>query len=266
MKTSGFTNYIYLLYGQSDVCFAEAAYSIGTLLEKTDARFSRVIVFTDRPEKIGSWPVVCESIADHFEKMKGQIGYWHRAKLCVISRCFELYPGNVIFFDSDTIIHGPIRKFADSLVQGKALMHRFESKNPIAGLAGFRTRLPDGTFYCYGGDSWMYNSGVIGIHESKKDVIPVALAICDELLATGMKSHTFEQIAISEALRISNIEILEVHPAVSHYCRNSQKKYMREKIPQACQKLQTEPWKLGNTIPYSYPRVFLSKILRKLGA
>jgi hypothetical protein len=54
-------NYIYLLYGTGDDCYIEAAYGIGTLRKRQDAALSRIIVFTDQPQKVKDWPVECET-------------------------------------------------------------------------------------------------------------------------------------------------------------------------------------------------------------
>jgi hypothetical protein len=269
---NSFTNYVYLLHGQEGIYYAEAAYSIATLLKKMDAACSRVIVFTDQPARVRSWPVICESIVDEVDSMKGETGFGHRVKIGVIAKCFQSYPGNVLYLDSDTIISGSIQNAAGSIHEGCALMHRFEfmirrheSKNPWSKLAGVRTKLGDESAYSYGADSWMYNAGVIGLHRADLRVLDAALKICDAMLRVWGPVHITEQVAFSEAFRVSKIKILEAQKWITHYCRTKDKEYMRKRISRLCGRLEKMPWEFEQRIPYTYPRVLLSKILRKAG-
>jgi hypothetical protein len=254
------TNYIYLLYGAGDECYREAAYSIGTLKRKFDPATSRIIVFTDQPGKIKDWPVICESVAGELEAMRGVTQFNHRAKLCVILKCFELHPGNVIYLDSDTIIRGKITGLAGRLCSGTAIMHIFESRNPFSELTGFQARLANQIIYRYSPDSWMYNAGVIGIHSADRALVGRALELCDALLDFGNRKHTVEQFSISETLRVSGHRVLEARGTVVHYVRH--KPYVREKISQMIRETGTPPWAFEREISYSYLRVYW---MQKLG-
>ena len=257
--SSPITNFIYLLFGDDDIFLTEASYSIGTLLKRIDPKRSHVILFTDRPEKVRSLPVICESIANDINKMKGPAGYVYRIKLCCILKCAEKYPGNIVFLDCDTIVKGPVQEAADKLGNSHVLMYKQER---LAGrfpqYEGFHTRLPDGTEYSYGPESWMFNSGVIGLHHDNAKILNTALAICDALLLQGRLCHIAEQFAASEAFRLSGLKILEAQKVVAHYYRGSAKRYMHHKLLQAVQ-IQKELWNLDHPIPYSYPRVQLFK-------
>ncbi len=253
------TNYVYLIYGSHEDCFLEAAYSVGTLLRQVDAGLSRVIIFTDQPEKIKGWPVVCESIAGQLADMRGKTKFIHRAKLCVILRCLELYPGNVVFLDSDTFVRGNIQSLANKLSPGRAIMDAFEAKNPFPEFAAFQTTLSDRTSYHYTKDSWMCNSGVIGIHRQDAILIRRALELCDALLATGSGQHTIEQFSVSEILRISRVEILHSQGTIVHYVKA--KPYMRQKISKIMRATQKQPWEFERLIPYWYPFVKFLKLI-----
>ncbi len=254
------TNYIYLLYGTGDDCYVEAAYSIGTLRKRLAAGSSRIIVFTDQPEKVKGWPVDCESVAGQLEIMRGKTNFSHRAKLCVIAKCFEKYPGNAVYLDSDTSVRGDIFKLMGRLAAGTAIMHSFECLNPQIGLAGFHTRLAGGIAYRFTPVSQMYNAGVIGLHRDDQGLVNLALELCDALLDFGSRIHTAEQFSVSEALRISNIKILEARGVITHYMGH--RFYMREKIQQRIRQTGQPPWQFERPIPYSYLKV---KWLRKLG-
>ena len=248
------TNYIYLLYGAGDDCYIEAAYSVGTLLKRLDPVSSRIIVFTDQPERVKDWPVECDSIAGQLETMRGKANFSHRAKLCVILKCLEKYPGNVIYLDSDTSVRKNIGKLAARLCPGTAILHRFESRNPEIGLSGFQTMLADGISYRFTPDSQMYNAGVIGLHRDNRKIVSLALELCDALLDFGSRRHTVEQFAISEALRISSINILEARGVVTHFLQH--KYYMRKKIGEMILKTGQEPWQFERPIPYSRWKVY----------
>jgi hypothetical protein len=254
------TNYTYLLYGLQDEYYLEAAYSIGTLLRRIDARSARVIVFTDQPEKIKAWPVVCESISGQLAEMQGKTRFIHRAKLCVILRCLELYPGNVVYLDSDTFVRGDIQSLADKLAPRRvAIMDAFEAKNPIAELAGFQAKLSDQTAYGYTKDSWMLNSGVIGIHRQDAVLIRRALELCDLLLAAGMHRHTMEQFSLSEVFRLAPVKVLFSRGTIVHYVKA--KYYMRQKISEVMRARKKQPWEFERPIPYWYPFVKFLKLI-----
>jgi hypothetical protein len=254
------TNYIYLLYGAADDCYIEAAYSIGTLLNQIDAASSRIIVFTDQPERMKDWPVHCESIAGQLEAMQGKANFSHRTKLCIILKCFDKYPGNVVYLDSDTSMRGDLVTLAERLSPGTAIMYSFECLNPEIGLSGFHTQLAGGISYRFAADSQMYNAGVIGLHSGNRKIVNLALELCDALLDFGSRVHTVEQFSISEALRISNIRVLEARGIITHYLQH--KFYIRKKIYEAIHKTRLKPWQFEHPVPYSRWKVYW---LRKFG-
>lgn len=254
------TNYLYNLYGTDENFYLEAAYSIGTLLKRVKADSSRIIVFTDRPEKIQKWPVICEDVAKDLPEMQGATGFIHRTKLCVILRCVEKYSGNVVLMDSDTFVRGDFQHLVERLAPGRAIMDSFESRNPLPELEGFEATLPDATAYRYTKDSRMCNAGVIGIHRDDAHLIRRALALCDAFLATGLKRHTFEQFAVSEVFRLAATEMVYSREAVTHYFKA--KPYMRKQISRRIRNTAKSPWEFERTIPYSYPYV---KILKLVG-
>jgi hypothetical protein len=263
MQTSGeITNYVYHLYGDDEIFLAEASYSIGTLLKKISPANSRVIVFTDRPAKFASMPVLCESIAGQVDGMKGPSGFGFRVKLCCILKCAEIFPGNIIYLDCDTIVTGQIQKLADRLGNGRALMYRQEKlAGRFSQFEGFQMQLPDGVKYNYGPESVMFNAGIIGVCHDDAKILKTALAICDGLLLQGRKNHVCEQFAVSEALRISGLEILEADKFVAHYNRTSAKKYMHA---QFAARSKERPLDFDRPIPYSYPRIQLFKLMEKI--
>ena len=254
------TNYVYLLYGTSEDAYTEAAYSIGTLRMRLDAGDSRIIVFTDQPDKVKDWPVICESVAGELAAMRGRTNLIHRAKLCVLLKCFERYPGNVFYLDSDTFVRGDIKRLAGRLVPGTAIMHRFESRNPEIGLAGFQTTLAGKIAYRFSADSQMFNAGAIGLHREDREVVRLALELCDAILDSGNRIHTAEQFSISEALRISKVKLVEARKVVTHYMGH--RVYILAKVRETARQSGKQPWAFERLIPYSFLKVYW---LRKFG-
>jgi hypothetical protein len=259
------TNYVYHLYGDDEIFYTEALYSIGTLLKQSSREDSRIVVFTDRPERFRSMPVICESIADEIEEMKGPCKYPYRVKVCCILKCAEMFPGNIIYLDCDTIVKKPLREAADALGHGYAMMY---SQEKLAGrfpqFEGFEVQFLDGTKYSYGPESWMFNAGVIGIHREDAKFLKNALVICDNLLLQNRRNHVCEQFAVSEALRIAGLKIREARKWITHYYRGSAKQYMHDKFPEYTAHLKKELWNFDRPLPYSYPRVQLHKWKRRM--
>lgn len=263
------TNYIYLLHGTKEIFYTEAAYSIATLLKHIDHRSSRVIVFTDRPEKLRTWPVLCHSIASDLSAMKGPAGFVHRVKICALARCLDSYSGNAVYLDADTFIRGSqarLTKMVERIAEDTAVMyhhefnmHRKRFQDPYAKLANFEMPLADGRSYSFGANSWMHNAGVVGIHESHRGLLDITLKLCDEFLRLfGRVVHISEQLAFSEIFRTLNINVVPAEGPIIHYYRSSRRSYMREKL---AQRNGEASWDSDNLIPYSAPRLTLFKLL-----
>jgi hypothetical protein len=259
------TNYVYHLYGDDEIFYTEALYSIGTLLKQTRPEDSRIIMFTDRPERFRSLPIVCENIAGEIAEMKGPCNYPYRVKVCCILKCAELFPGNIIYLDCDTIIKKPLREAAEMLGNGYAMMYLQEK---LAGrfpqFEGFEVQLSDGQTYRYGHDSWMFNAGVIGVSRGDAKILENALIICDNLLLQQRRNHVCEQFGVSEALRMAGLKIRDARKWIVHYYRSSAKQYVHDKFPGYRAGLKRELWDFERPLPYSYARVQLHKWKRRL--
>ncbi|MGN6554919.1 MAG: hypothetical protein ACTHLW_14525 [Verrucomicrobiota bacterium] len=259
MRNAPFTNYVYHLYGNDEIFLKEASYSISTLFRRIDPKTSRIVLFTDHPERATSLPVTCVSIADEIPAMRGQSNYCYRVKLCCILKCTQEFPGNVVYLDCDTIVARSPESLAARLQPGQGLMYlREKLQGRFHQFEGFQMRLPDGRQYRYDADSWMFNAGVVGFHSQNAGVINDALRICDELLSQKRLNHVCEQFAVSEAFRLAGINLLESHPVITHYYRSSAKRYMHHRLARVKQK-PGEHWNLNQRIAYSYPRVQLFK-------
>jgi hypothetical protein len=106
----------------------------------------------------------------------------------------------------------------------------------------------------------MYNAGVIGLHRDDRELVPLALALCDAILDSGSRLHTAEQFSVSEALRISDTKIVTARGVITHYIGH--RFYIREKVGERSRQTDQPPWAFERPIPYSYLKV---KWLRKFG-
>jgi hypothetical protein len=97
-------------------------------------------------------------------------------------------------------------------------MNHFELRNPFPPLKGFRTTLPHLGSYRYDtANSWMFNSGLIGVAPVHVPVMEDVLAFIDALIGRAHKFPTIEQLALSEVARLNQIPIAEVADTFLHY-------------------------------------------------
>jgi hypothetical protein len=258
------TNFVYALYGTEERRWAEFFYSLGTLRLHCDHADSRVVVYTDRPERLRSAPVSCHDITEDIAATRSQDVYPYRLKLVTILKCAQQYDGNVFYLDTDTIVQGDIATRAARLAPGCGLMWKKEGvPGWIAKYNNFQTQLPDGSHYHCPPKPRMYNSGAVGLHRHDIGVLPLALALCDAFWQHDRKNRVCEQFALTEAMRISGLKILEASDIVIHYYRVSFQAYMHERLRQFNAQLSGPPWEFQRPFPASYARVQLAKLRRK---
>jgi hypothetical protein len=106
----------------------------------------------------------------------------------------------------------------------------------------------------------MYNAGVIGLHRDDRELVPLALELCDAILDSGSRIHTAEQFSMSEALRISGNRIVAARGVVTHYIGH--RFYIRAKVGEMSRRTGRPPWDFERLVSYSYLKV---KWLRKFG-
>ena len=72
-----------------------------------------------------------------------------------------------------------------------------------------------------------FNSGLIAVDPVKHlPVVEDALALVDATLDQKRMLITIEQIALSESLRIQNVQVTTMRPLFRHYYRAAHKRYM----------------------------------------
>ena len=234
-------HYLYLDYGGQPKYRRELRYSLISLRQALgQASDARIAVYTDAPSVYANWPVEVVDIAAQTLAWSGQGVYHHRIKPAVVLDALRRFDTPVCFLDSDSIVrpgfHSEVSaKLAPqevwSVTKTAVVMNRFELRNPFPPLRGFRTRLPHQSAYHYDTtNSWMFNSGLIGVTPAHVALMEDTLAFIDALIGRARKFPTVEQFAISEVARLSQIPIAEVRDTFLHYWQGRRRIYMANQI------------------------------------
>jgi len=234
-------HYLYLDYGGLAQYRRELKYSLISLRQELGAApDTRIAVYTDAPSVYERWPVEVIDIAAQIPAWSGAGLYHHRIKPAVVLDALKRFAAPVCFVDSDSIIrpgfHAEVvEKMAPqetwSTTKSAVVMNHFELRNPFPPLKGFRTRLPHLGSYRYDvANSWMFNSGLIGVSPVHVPVMEDSLALIDALIGRARKFPTIEQLALSEVARLNQIPIAEVADTFLHYWQGRRRIYMANQI------------------------------------
>jgi hypothetical protein len=234
-------HYLYLDYGGLARYRRELKYSLISLAQELgDTPEARIVVYTDAPSVYERWPVEVVDITGQVPAWSGSGVYHHRIKPAVVLDALNRFAGPVCFIDSDSIIkpgfHAEVTakmapQEAWSVTKSAVVMNHFELRNPFPPLKGFRTRLPHLGSYRYDtANSWMFNSGLIGVSPVHVPVMEDTLAFIDALIGRARKFPTVEQLALSEVARLNQIPIAEVADTFLHYWQGRRRIYMANQI------------------------------------
>jgi hypothetical protein len=234
-------HYLYLDYGGLAKYRRELKYSLISLRQELCAApDARIAVYTDAPAAYAGWPVEVVDISGQVATWSGDGVYHHRIKPAAVLNALNRFAGPVCFIDSDSIIkpgfHAEVAaKMAPqevwSVTKMAVVMNRFELMNPFAPLKGFRTSLPHLGRYRYDpAQSWMFNSGLIGVSPVHVPLLEDALALIDALIGRARKFPTLEQFALSEVVRLNQIPVAEVRDSFVHYWQGRRRIYMAHQI------------------------------------
>lgn len=234
-------HYLYLDYGGQPKYRRELRYSLISLrAELGETAAARLVIYTDAPTVYARWPVEVVDISGQIPGWSGEGLYHHRIKPAVVLDALTRFAGPVCFVDSDSIIrpgfHAEVtQKMAPqenwSVTKAAVVMNGFELIDPFPPLKGFRTRLPHlGRYHYDVAQSWMFNSGLIGVSPVHVPVMEDTLAFIDAMIGRAKKFPTLEQFALSEVLRLSQIPVAEVKDTFLHYWQGRRRIYMANEI------------------------------------
>lgn len=226
-----------------------------------------VVVYTDKPARYGDLPVRVVDISNEISEFSREGLYHHRIKPCVLLKEMRNSLNYCVMVDTDTFFkEGFFENLWEALTAGAVAVDRFHGSNPIPGLAGFTTDMPNAGPYRYDPKLAVeYNSGLTAVDPKRHmPVVEDAIAWIDAVLDRGTRLLTIEQIALSECLRVHSIPVATMHPAFGHYYRVAHKRYMQ---------WQLRRWKEKDgglfspkppTIPYTRLRVRCFRIFARI--
>jgi hypothetical protein len=234
-------HYLYLDYGGRAQYRRELKYSLISLRsdlgqEMDQGGGARIAVYTDAPQLYARWPVEVVDIAQQTQAWSGDGLYHHRIKPAAVLDALNRFAAPVCFLDSDSIIrpgfHAEVSaKLAPQGAKSAVVMNHFELTNPFPPLKGFRTALPHlGPYHYDTANSWMFNSGLIGVTPAHVPVMEDVLVFIDALIGRARKFPTIEQLALSEVARLNQIPIAEVKDTFLHYWQGRRRIYMAGQI------------------------------------
>jgi hypothetical protein len=234
-------HYLYLDYGGHAQYRRELKYSLISLRsELGEAPKGRIAVYTDTPDLYAGWPVEVVDIASQVQAWSGDGLYPHRIKPAGVLDALSRFAAPVCFIDSDSIIRPGFHTEVTaklkpqevwSVTKSAVVMNHFELRNPFPPLKGFRTSLPHLGHYRYdSANSWMFNSGLIGVTPEHVPVLEDTLAFIDALIGRARKFPTLEQFALSEVVRLNQIPVAEVRDTFLHYWQGRRRIYMANQI------------------------------------
>lgn len=223
--------YLYLDYGGLPKYRRELKYSLLSLRAALGGGDGRIVVYTDAPGIYAGWPVTVVDIGARVGEWSRGGLYHHRIKPCVVLDALRRFAGPVCFLDSDSIVRPGFPAEVTAKMAGAVVMNGFELVNPFPPLKGFRTSLPHLGAYRYDvAQSWMFNSGLIGVSPEHEPLLEDALAMIDALIGRARKFPTIEQFALSEVCRLTQTPVAEVKETFLHYWQGRRRIYMANEI------------------------------------
>ena len=230
MASRGLT-FIYVDYGYSNLgrLYTELRYSLATLLHWKFQAPVDVAVYTDKPGRYRDLPVRIVDISSKTKEFSLEGRYHHRIKPCVLLEEMKNNSNFCIMIDTDTFFqNGFFQKLWSALNAGSVAMDLFHGRNTFPEISEFSAILPNIGLYRYDPEkSVEYNSGLIAVDPTKHlPVVEDAIALIDAILAQNKMLITLEQIALSECLRVHNIQVTFMRPVFQHYYPTAHKRYM----------------------------------------
>jgi hypothetical protein len=227
---------LYLVHGAASY-YHEAAYSLLSLWRQPGGDAVEIVVVTDDPAPLQALIGHVSQLrylaysADQRRAWMGPHGYIHRMKPCVFGWAIDTLDnsGDPVwaFVDSDTAFTAAPGRWLDAVEQGCVVLHAQEGT-----IHGNRThsrsqrRLDDacrkqaiavrGQAKRISGDTAMWNSGVIGLRASQRDILSDTVDLIDTLFPI-CPIHTVEQVALSIVLQDRRQPVVTCENDVLHY-------------------------------------------------
>lgn len=220
-------NLLYITFGENAFVHSQAAFSIYSFLAQ-EPTVTSITVITDAPQfythvkdHVNVLPVTDAQLKD----WKGPHDFFWRIKLKAIEWICAEYPDKpVMYLDTDTFLYGSLQSL-QLLVAKQAVMHEEEGELSKKSSKTERKMWKQVKGKKFGGveitpAESMWNAGVVAIpNTTNREECTMALKICDEMCAAGVKRRLIEQFALSVALN----KFYGLAPAdkfIAHYWSN----------------------------------------------
>ena len=218
------TRFVLLAAGDNLEVYQQAHGACLSLLAHAP-RDSEIVVFTTRPDRF-HWLFakvrVEEILPGQLREWQGPRNYFYRAKFEVVRRAAALGPCHLVLLDADVLVTGSLEPLVAALERGACVMHAAEQA--LCARKKTREALQAVFGRCFAevpidATTMVFNSGVIGIPQSRRDLVERALRCNDALLEAGVRYFAVEQVAWSAVLGAAGKLELAV-PFVVHYWGN----------------------------------------------
>jgi hypothetical protein len=225
---------LYQAYGLNYI-YNQVLFSILTLHHHVQGNFEgfKVVIYTDKPEIFLKYsneiPISTELLTKkNLEEYRGESGFVHRVKICIIQDCFTKYKSDIFYLDSDTYFTKPPHSLLGKIDADTSIMNSddydllsaddlYENKDwllirrAIRGyeydIAGKKITIPLTTR--------MWNAGVIGMSVENKSLLEPILNLCDQIYA-NKKVFTAEQFSFSYYLQ-NETKLITSEDIIFHY-------------------------------------------------
>ena len=223
---------LYFVFGPALHNHLQANFAILSWLARGGNSFDRIVVLTDAPgfyRSLTDERVILKTTdRAQLDAWEGPHRFFWRVKIKAIEAVAAEYPGSHVFYqDADTFCFGDPARLRVQLDAGRNLMHAREGPLP---------ELPTNTekkmWRQLRGQSFagvpmtselnMWNAGVVAIAALNiATVVPLALALCDEMCAAGVTRRLIEQFALSVALGQEQ-PVQPANGTIGHYWGNKE--------------------------------------------
>ena len=218
-------NIFYMIFGDKTVYHVQAYLSIRSF-QKQMTDDDHIIVMTTHPEFYANSGAETIAVTDDtIREWKGQHDFFWRVKIKAIEHVANRFPDqHLLYLDTDTFLYGSLEEIRAQLDLGKGMMHLKEGHPSTMMTKSLRMwKQVKGRQYggvTIGQQHDMYNAGVVAIPRTKlKEVVSLALAICDGMLEEDVERIVIEQYSLSIALH-ELTQLLEAEKYIGHYWGN----------------------------------------------
>lgn len=227
----------------------ESLFSLLKGLDCCEGEMPPTIVFTDQPEQFTrvlgspSWLELRLLTPESRQSCKRPGGSGKadafRIKMCLMIQLLEEGAEIAVLVDGDTYYLQSPWKLFDGIGPHAARMHMLEGRlddgrkswdNLRRGVRAYNQTSPLAAEFPIPADQPVYNSGVIGLHQSHLALFRKALDVFDSLADAGVDERIYEQFAISRVLA-PKLSLLASDEILAHYW------YDRPGIGRAVQRL-----------------------------